>query len=60
VDEATPVLGDDGGAEEVDGLRREAQEDLEEVVVRKNRQRRRGWAVAGELVHGIWELGDVV
>jgi hypothetical protein len=25
VDEAAPVLGDEGGAEEVDGLRREAR-----------------------------------
>jgi hypothetical protein len=58
--EAAPMVGDEGGAGEVDGLRQEAQEDLEEDVVRENLQRWRGWAVAGEPVHGILELGDVI
>ena len=35
VDEAAPVLGDRGGVEEVDGLRREAEEDLQEEGVRE-------------------------
>ena len=56
VHEASPVLGDEGGAEEVDGLWREAQEDLHEHVVREMRKmerRRQAGAVAGELVHGV-------
>jgi hypothetical protein len=57
VDEGAPVLGDEGGAEEVDWLRREAQEDLQEEVVRRKRKRlRRSDAVAGESVHwDDWE-----
>lgn len=63
VDEAAPVLADEGCAEEVDGLWQEAQEDLQEQVVRGKREmerrRRRGGAVAGELLHGFgkWGIG---
>ena len=62
VDEAAPVLGDEGGAEEVDRLRREVQEDLQKKVVRGKREmkrrRRRAGQVDGELVHVAWELGE--
>ena len=53
--EAAQVLGEEGGATEVDWLRRKAQEDLQEDVVRENRtpRRRGGAAVGGELVHVV-------
>jgi hypothetical protein len=57
------VVGDEGGAEEVDGLRREAQEDLPEYVVRhdgRGRGQRRidPAAVGGELGHGVCRFGN--
>jgi hypothetical protein len=53
VDKAAPVLGDERCAGEVDGLRREAQEEF----VRQVRRRIGAAAAAGELVHLVWGLG---
>ena len=56
VDEAAPVLADEGGAEEVDRLRREAQEYLPEEIVRGKRRgigRRR----ARPCLHGVRGFG---
>jgi hypothetical protein len=59
--EASPALGDEGGAQEVGRLRGEAEEDLvEEVVViqrmRQFRRRQRGSAAAvAHAVAGYWK-----
>jgi hypothetical protein len=42
-DEAAPALADEGGAGEGGRERREADEDLEQELVRQGRQRGRGW-----------------
>jgi hypothetical protein len=56
------VVGDEGGAEEVDRLRREAQEDLPEEVVRhgwgQGWWRISGAAVGGELGHWVCRFGN--
>lgn len=52
VDEAAPVLADERGAEEVDRLRREEEQDLQEEIVR-GKQHGGGRRRARPCLHGV-------